>query len=33
VIDAVTERGVPEARELSEAFQEICTASEPPALP
>jgi transcriptional regulator with XRE-family HTH domain len=32
VIDAVTERGVPEARELSEAFREICQGSEPPAL-
>jgi hypothetical protein len=32
VIHAVAERGVPEARELSEAFREICTAGEPPAL-
>lgn len=32
VIDAVTGRGVPEACELSEAFREVCTASEPPAL-
>ena len=32
VIDAVAVRGVPEARELSEAFREVCTVSEPPAL-
>ena len=32
VIHAVAERGVPEARELSEAYRETCTGSEPPAL-
>ncbi len=33
VINTVSGRGVPEARELAEAFREICTASDPPALP
>ncbi len=32
VIDAVAERGVPGARDLSEAFREVCTGSEPSAL-
>ncbi len=32
VIDAVAGRGVSEARELSEAFREVCKDGEPPAL-
>jgi transcriptional regulator with XRE-family HTH domain len=32
VIHAVTEQGVPEARELSEAYREVCKSNEPPAL-
>lgn len=32
VINAVAERGVPEARELSAAYREVCNDSEPPAL-
>lgn len=31
VIDAVAERGLPEVRELSEAYREACHGSEPPA--
>jgi hypothetical protein len=32
VIHAVAERGLPEARELGEAYQEACNGIEPPAL-
>jgi hypothetical protein len=32
VIHAVAERGLPEARELSEAYRETCNGSEPPEL-
>jgi transcriptional regulator with XRE-family HTH domain len=32
VVHAVAEQGMPEARELSEAYQEICNGSEPPEL-
>jgi transcriptional regulator with XRE-family HTH domain len=32
VIHAVAERGLPEARELTEAYREACNGSEPPAL-
>lgn len=32
VIHAVAERGVPEARDLNEAYRELCAAGEPPAL-
>lgn len=32
VIHAVAERGVPEARELKEAYREVCNGSERPAL-
>ena len=33
IVFAVASRGLPEARELSEAFREVCEASEPSALP
>jgi hypothetical protein len=32
VIHAVAERGLPEARELSEAYRETCNGSDPPEL-